>query len=197
VIERGPAAEVDMQIALLRAEIDSSRWGHFIKNGLATLGFDRRLIDEPNMTDVGENHARKSLLLFIRSYTPKEVLFVGFPVAVKWRRAALQSADFETLRYGNHKTWVDLSDGTRLVSVGARNFLRRPEHAGIRQIDGILAALREGVRLPELIVAQGLDGSLILIEGHSRATAYVISRFSSEVEVIIGSSPDMPQWAFY
>jgi hypothetical protein len=37
---------------------------------------------------------------------------------------------------------------------------------------------------------------LILIEGTTRSTAYVLAETNS-VEVFVGSSPLMPNWAFY
>ena len=56
--------------------------------------------------------------------------------------------------------------------------------------------LRNGSRA-ELIAAQADDGSLILIEGHSRATAYVMEKFFDGVEALVASSPSMPAWSFY
>jgi hypothetical protein len=61
-----------------------------------------------------------------------------------------------------------------------------------QQIGAIAQALRTGRRFPELIAAQADDGTLILIEGHSRATAYVIEHLAGDVEGLIASSPSMP-----
>jgi hypothetical protein len=94
-------------------------------------------------------------------------------------------------------TWIDLSDRTRLVSVGARNFSQRPDGQDTSHISAIANALRNGTRFPELIAAQHDDGSLVLIEGHSRATVYVMERFAGDVEVLVASSPSMSAWAFY
>jgi hypothetical protein len=112
------------------------------------------------------------------------------------RYTPVARGDLQLLRYANYHTWVDLSDGTRLVSVGARNFRQRPDDPDTYQINGIVEALRNGARFPELVAAQDNDGSLILIEGHSRATAYVMVELA-EVETLVASSPSMPGWAFY
>ena len=185
-----------MVVAFLRAEINSSRHDKLVAERLALSGFTRRLIDEPNLADAAENCARMQVL-DCRGYKRREALFAGFPLDAAWRRVVLAPPDFETLRYARYKTWMDLSDGTRLVSVGARNFRQRPGGPETYQIKGIAEALRSGVRFPELIAAQGGDGSLILIEGHSRATAYVLEGFVGEVEILVGTSPSMPRWAFY
>jgi hypothetical protein len=196
MIERGPATEDEMVLAFLRAEIDSSRYDEFIATALVRLGFTRRLIDEPDLTDGPENAGRKRLLAF-RGYESREALFTGFPSDVRWRRVAFEAADFETLRYANYKTWVELSEGTRLVSVGVRSFLQCPDDPGTYQINGIAAALRNCHRFPPLIAIEGADLSLILVEGHSRATAYMLENRTAEVEALVGSSPAMHRWAFY
>jgi len=64
MIERGPATEDEMVLAFLRAEIDSSRYDEFIATALVRLGFTRRLIDQPDLTDGPENAGRKKLLAF-------------------------------------------------------------------------------------------------------------------------------------
>ena len=109
----------------------------------------------------------------------------------------MQSSDFETLRYANYRTWVELSEGTRLVSVGARNFRQRPDDPDTYQINGIAAVLRSGGSFPELITVEHQDGSLILIEGHSRATAYILESLTDGVDTLVGSSPAMDRWVFY
>jgi hypothetical protein len=202
MIERGPAAEDEMIAAFLRAEIDSSRYGdNFVRTGLAELGFDRGLIDAANLTDPVENGVRRRLLDY-RGYQARIALFAGFPLDVRWRRVRLEGPDFEAMQYINDAVtptphWTDLSDGTRLVSVGARNLRQVPVDAAPRQIAAIAEALRNGVRFPQLIAAQHSDGYLILIEGHSRATAYIMEGFAGEVEAFVGSSPAMSRWVFY
>jgi hypothetical protein len=196
MVERGPATEHEMIAAFLRAEIDSSRYDDRITEALVQLGLDRRLIDEANLSDAAENANRKRLLGF-RGYEARTALFTRFPLDAIWRRVLLEAEDFARLRYANYKTWVELSDGTRLVSVGAKNFRQRPDDPDTYHINAIGQALRNGARFPELIAAEHTDGSLILIEGHSRATVYLMENFTCEVEALVASSPSMPGWAFY
>jgi hypothetical protein len=194
VIELGPATEHDMVLAFLRGEIHSSRYQRYYSDGLAILGLERNLIDEPDLSDQSANAARKHLLQGIRGYDADTALFRGFPSDVRWCRVVLEPRDFEIMRYANHPTWTDLSRGTRLVSVGARNLSGQ---SGTEQIPEIAEAMRNGAIFSELIAAEAADQSLILIEGHSRATAYVQSNFTTGVEAFVGSSPSMAAWDFY
>ena len=150
--------------------------------------------------DATENIVRKQLLGYYRGY-PQQGLFNGFPRDAAWRRVELEPPDFETMRYINDthadRHWVNLTDGTRLVAVGARNFRERTATPATQHITAIAEAIRNRVRFPELIAAQHQDGSLILIEGHSRATAYLMEQSTREVEVLVASSPSMATWVFY
>jgi hypothetical protein len=121
---------------------------------------------------------------------------------VRWRRVELEPRDFEVMRYINDTVtqtphWTNLSEGTRLVSVGAHNFRRRQIDPATQQIAAIAQEVRNGRRFPELIAAEAEDGSLILIEGHSRATAYAMEHPMHPVETLVGSSQSMPKWLFY
>ena len=56
----------------------------------------------------------------------------------------------------------------------ARNFVAGvPAAAGMRHIGDIISDIQAGKSFPPLIAAEDPDGSLILIEGHSRATGCI------------------------
>lgn len=52
----GPSSEAEMVLAFLRAEADSPRHGQYF------AGLDRRLIDDPDITDRVQNLRRKAAL---------------------------------------------------------------------------------------------------------------------------------------
>jgi hypothetical protein len=59
-------------------------------------------------------------------------------------------------------------------------------------------AFAHGARFPPLIlVTAGPAGGLVVLEGHVRLTAYMLrpDRLPLELEVLVGSSPDMAGWA--
>jgi hypothetical protein len=197
MIERGPATEDEMISAFLQAEIDSPRWGPCVKAKLTHLGSGRLLIDSPNLKDAAENLRRKQVLDCYRCYQPRKDIFTGFPLDVTWYRAELQAQDFQTMQYMAHRYWSELSNGTRLVSVGARNF---PGYACDRRflhIGAIIHDIRDGKRFAPLIAAQHHGGHLVLIEGHCRATAYTVEGYAGLVEAFVSSSPSMNEWEFY
>ena len=195
MIDRGPATEDEMISAFLRAEIYATRYPQ-LHNFLRQLGINRSVVDKPNPADPAENTARRTLLQY-RGYCSREFLFARFPFDVEWRRVLLEPRDFETMRYAKHPTWTILSGGTRLVIDGARNFSQRPVTPDTDHIIPIAEAIRSGEHFPELIAVTATDGSLILVEGHSRGTAYVLEQYRGTVEALVGSSESMPSWAFY
>jgi hypothetical protein len=136
------------------------------------------------------------LLGAVRGYGKNQVLFAGFPPDAVWRRVVLQPCDFETMRYARHQTWTTISKGTRLVSVGARTLTEEGHSAETEQVTAIANAFRNGERFADLIAAEDARG-LILIEGHSRATAYFQVGLIDEVQCLVASSQSMPKWAFY
>jgi hypothetical protein len=132
---------------------------------------------------------------------PNEALFAGFPTDVVWRRVMLEPNDFDSLRYANdtrgNQLLMRLSGGTRRVRDGAHNNVHLPQTEETAHIGQVATALRSGKSFGPLIAIESDDGSLVLMEGHSRATAYVIERFAGNVEAFVGSSPIMAQWMWY
>lgn len=199
MFEVGKATENEMVLAFLQAEIDSTRFGPTYAAVLANSGINRRLlIDRGNLNSLQDNWTRKELLKLVRGYGNDSLLFRGFPNNVQWRRVALEHQDWDTVKYANHATWVSLSGGTRIVADGARNIdtIAAAEEAN-KNIKAVAADLRSGKRYSELIGAEGLNGEIVLLEGHTRATAYALARMPECVECILGSSPMISSWAFY
>jgi hypothetical protein len=189
-----------MVAAFLRAEIGSSRYSARINVCLAQLGWHRRLIDLPDITSASENQARRTVLQGYRGY-PDQALFARFPSDAVWRRVMLEPRDFANLRYANdargNQLLMRLSGGTRRVMDGARNLTNGPYSEETAHFGQVAAALRGGRTFAPLITVQCEDGSLILLEGHARATAYVIERFAENVETFVASAPNMVRWTWY
>ena len=249
-----------MVFAFVRAEIRSHRFKELYFDCLAQTGYERDLIDAADLADAAQNSARKQLLTLARGYGSKEYLFAGFPSDVRWRRVLLEPHDLGAMRYANFPTWTALTEGTRLVSVGAQNVRKRrmdedanhqhqaPEGLAAQvhsdsapvqvafpdiefspdiQFEGpqqgleiariferywqpllgkfegpkhsleIARAIHGGAVLPELIALEAMDASLIIIEGHARATGYLLAEFDGNVPAIVGSSPSIREWLFY
>jgi hypothetical protein len=199
VIEIGSATESEMVLAFLQAEIDSSRFGPTYKGILSNSGINREsLIDRADLNSTKDNWTRKELLKVVRGYGNDSLLFRGFPNNVQWRRVGLEPGDWDIVKYANYPTWVTLSGGTRIVADGARNIdsVAVAEDAN-RNIKAVADDLRSGKRYAELIGVDSEAGKIILVEGHTRATAYALAQLPECAECIVGSSPAMRTWAFY
>ena len=200
MIERGPARECEMILAFLKAEADSPRWAnHHLLPRLSQTEFSRsQLIEQADLADNRQNAVRRAILRAYRGFGANDALFRGFPDDVTWRRVEIEPTDHGRLRYANAPPWMQLSDGTRLVARLAGKLLSGaipPDPANY--VKGIQSALVAGEKLPELIAGEGSESSLILIEGHCRATAYVGLEWKENIPIFLGSSSNMCGWEFY
>ena len=197
VIEQQDANEHDMILAFVRAEIDSSRFGRKYEEVLRRLNLARRdLIDNPDLEDAHANTARRRLLVECRGY-PNRLLFQGFPDNVYLRRATLEENELVRLKYANHPNWLKLSGGTRSIIDGAKNLDGSNDEKLSQRIRAVVDRVRRGERFPELIVMEGENQDLVLVEGHTRATAYAIVRPSYNIRLLVGSSAQTTEWVFY
>ncbi len=95
--------------------------------------------------------------------------------------------------------------GTRLIADGAKNVGKRwpPEAADKDPSPSILviaAKLEKGGSFPELIFVgepEAPPDQLVLVEGHSRATAYVYAGAAPEIEALVGFSSGIVKWRWY
>jgi hypothetical protein len=195
----GPASEDEVILAFLQAEIDSTRFGQYYAALLSNSGLERgSIVDRANLQSNRENAVRRKLLTAVRGYGNRTLLFRGFPQNVMWRKVAIEAEDADKLKYANYETWVQLSGGSRLVVDGAKGVdaILVGENAN-ENIKAVANDLRAGKRYPALVAVESEGGFLILVEGHTRATAYVLARIAQPMDVFVGSSPQMKHWAFY
>jgi hypothetical protein len=191
--EEGSVSNDEMVLSFLRGEIDSPRWGPHYIAVLSRMRSDRlSLIDNADLNDADANRIRARVLGPVRGYGHNELLFRGFPTDTTWRRVQLDPPDFHKLNYLNCSPFPELTDGTRAIEVGARNYHRDGELA--LRVDNVVQAIEKGVSLQELILVEDAD-SLVVLEGNTRATAYVKASTTS-FSALVGSSPTMYTWKF-
>jgi hypothetical protein len=194
------SSEAEMVALFLRTELPAARFRDKLKALLDQAGLPERLITAPNMDDPAENQAREQLLTQYREYGTRAGLFDGFPHDVCWEWMAITPAELATVRYVDYDYWVELSGGTRLAADAAPRIRAGVAPFGVRS-DGALVMAQEfagGARFPPLILVRaGPSGGLVVLEGHVRLTAYMLcpDRLPPELEVLVGSSPDMAGWA--
>jgi hypothetical protein len=198
----GPATEHEMVLAFLKAEIDSPRYEHVYRQKISALGFSRtQLIESADPHNDRQNMERAKLLGEVRGYGANSYLFHGFPDDVSWLRVCLEQPEIARLKFAKHHAWITLSNMTSIVRDGANN-INKIQVADVNgtineNVKKVGAGIQNGKSYSELIAVSGFDEDCILIEGHTRATAYVLSKYTQPVTLLIGASTRMRNWAFY
>jgi hypothetical protein len=153
------------------------------------------LVDNADLSDPKANAKRAQILKW---WTDPKHVFDGMPANVAWRRVRLQPDEIGGLKYCHHQTWLALSGASRLVADGAANIDTVVAPANVNtHVARVVGRVRQGEKFPELILVQALDGGLILLEGHTRATAYVVAPVREPIEALLGASPHISRWAFH
>ena len=200
VIELGPATDQDMVDAYLRAELDSPRFAQRLKTLLLSANVTPEELFDPRHAEL-----RHQLLEESRGYRRDEHLFRGFPLDVSWRHATVTQHELSTAFYANVPAWVMLSAGTRRVADGAANLTRSNIVSESRQsINAAIHVLADEIRqqglfFPPLIVVtdHARPQRIVMLEGHTRATAIVHALVDTTIPVLVGSSATMHQWWVY
>jgi hypothetical protein len=192
-VDRSATAD-EMVLAFVLAEVDSPRYREKYAFALAAIGADRvHLIDNADLQDARQNAARGRVLGMLRGYGQNNALFAGFPVDTHWRKVSVTPPEIGRFRYANHKVSCVLSGGSRLVADGVKNLdsVQTDENTSVH-VKAVANRLTQEETFPPLIAAESAGGpDIVLIEGHTRATAYALSGIPNEITVLIGTSPDM------
>jgi hypothetical protein len=200
VIDRGPARECDVVIAFLQAEILSSRYSdEYILPLLHRSRLSREgLIDHPDLESESDNGIRRMLLQAYRGFGANTLLFRGFPADVVWRFVEIEPKDHQLLVFANEDNWKRLSEGSRSVEHLARRIARLEEVSDTaNRVRAIQQDLADGKSMAPPILVGGENRKLILVEGHSRMTAYVGLNWQRNISALLGFSATMHNWHFY
>jgi hypothetical protein len=198
----------EMIAAFVGAEFDSTRFADTYRIRLGQLSADESVVRKPNLAIPDQNRVRHKLLNLVRGY-PATVLFTGFPRDVTWIVAEVSIDELGECRYANHETWLKLSKNTRLVKDGAANVDSVPvtEDIGGKKVSvndrikAIAQAIEGGLEpLPIISLSKKLEPPIVLLEGHSRATAHVLAAASTDrttVQLQLGMSKRMAEWGLW
>jgi hypothetical protein len=194
-----PTTEDAMVLAFLRAEIESPTY----QQNLLRVAGAREIVDSGDLKSEEENAIRRMLLGSHRGYG--WALFEGFPNDLVWHRARLTVDELRTTRYANYPTWLILTGRTRLIADGAKNIgmpwpTGSPHQDPSPSIRKVVEMLEQGASFDELIFVGEPDAPAdqwVLVEGHTRATAYVREGATTEVQALIGFSPGVVKWRWF
>jgi hypothetical protein len=189
--ELGPKTPQDMIDAFLRAEEKSPIFGPLVAQVCHALGIPQRELFQPHNAD---NRAR-----VLSAY--RGGFLAGLPTDTTWRLVELANEDLPRLVYSNYPTWIELSGQTRRVVDGAANLHKITVTEGSDTINSrvvrVVDAIRRGEQFPELIAVEGHNDTVILVEGHTRATAHAYAVPELPLVLLLGRSPTMRRWARY
>jgi len=199
MIDLGSATADEMVLAFLQAEIDSPRFSSWPRHWLLTHRINRTtLIDNGLLCDPEQNRLRIEILKGYRGYQDDRMLFTGFPSNVQWRRVEITRAELADFRYANEPSLIEVSGESRIIGVGAERFKLGKAPADFSErVRGVAECVKNKARFPDLIAVAAENEPPVLVEGHTRATAYVYTKPSHPIIVLIGTSPTIKQWHYF
>ena len=169
--------EDEMVAVFLQTEVASTRFAPTILTILRRDGRERRIIDQPDLSNAADNAYRRHVLGAYRGYGRDADVFTDFPADVRWYRASATKEDLAQVRYINDDYWTALSGGSRLATDAVARIRRGIDVFGVSNggFWYMADALAKGASFPELILV-GADehAPLVLLEGHVRLTAYFL-----------------------
>lgn len=180
IIRKSSSAE--MILEWLKAELISSRFSSDLKNAIKELGTDENIITNADLDSTEENEKRLSILKKYRGWFELDV------DTYDWQLAELDQDEAGKLKYIDYDYWNELSSQTGLVEKAAQNVKQGmvvfnvPNDAML----SIAKAAESGGDFPPIIVVSKKDEGEI-IEGHLRATGYVLAgSVSKPLNAIVG-----------
>ena len=193
------SSEDEMVALFLRTELSSDRFGAELRALLERDGVPERVVTTPDLGSAVENDVRRGLLTEHRGYATRTGLFDGFPDDVRRQWMAITPAELSGVRFIDYSYWIELSGGSRLA-IDAVPRIRAGVAPFSHPTDWILSLAQKvaaGARFPPLIlVTTGSLGAVVVLEGHTRLTAFLLARdcLPPEVEVLVGSSARLSCW---
>jgi hypothetical protein len=185
-----PSSEAEMVAVFLRGELGSPRFGSGVREAIA-----ERLVLAPDLDNVAENELRRAALTAVRGYESREGIFGRFPHDVRWEWVVLAPDEVLEIRYIDYSYWVELSGGSRRPVDAVERI-----HDG-RDVFGVPSASFLDVELeePAPLIVVGDETRLVVLEGHVRLTAYALrpELLPAELEVLLGRSPRITDWALW
>jgi hypothetical protein len=201
----GTATENQVILAWLQAEIESVSFQQYLAGeppNPVYLASALRAARSPNLRDADQNELRRKIIVKTHGFGLGIKSFEGLANDIAWRRARVTSHEVGEMVYASgHPAWAALAPATRKVAEGAANV----GHVFTGDQTSMLV-LALAVRicdshpmpvLPEIICLRRPDGHLVIMEGHTRATAIMLEAHRiPQINVFVGTSPSVANWAY-
>ena len=201
----GSATENQVILAWLQAEIESVSFQQNLAGdppNAVYLAQALRAARSPNLRDADQNELRRKIVVKTHGFGLGIKSFEGLANDIQWRRARLTSHEVGELLYASgHPAWAALAPVTRKVAEGASNvghvFSGDQTNMLVLALALRIADSNPPPALPEIICLRRSDSRLVVMEGHTRATAIMLEAHRiPQVTVYVGSSPSVSGWAY-
>ena len=204
--DQGVASEDQVILAWLQAEIESVAFQQYIAGDPPNPVYLARALKaarSPKLRNAEQNDLRRRIVAKTHGFGLGMLSFEGLANDVKWRKARVSSAEVGEMLYaGRHAAWTALAPATRKVAEGASNvghvFTGDETNMLVLALALRICDSNPVPQLPEIICLKRPDGRLVIMEGHTRATAISLEahRFSHGVNIYVGDSPSISGWAY-
>lgn len=166
----------------LRTELNSKRFQNDLKKSLSEYSLDTNIITAPNLNNKEENQLRLKVLKDYRSWFKDDIY------SYSWELVELTHEDVRKLRYIEYSYWNELSDNTHLAGVAAKNVEQGKVVYDISNDNfwDIAKAMDNSKDFEPVIILEREYG-LEIVEGHARATGYLLSSATKIFKGIIGT----------
>jgi hypothetical protein len=198
------ATDDEVILAWLQAEIESPRFAQsyaFPWETAQDVAFIKHMIDAPDLGDPAQNYIRKTKLAAARGYGWGRYIFTGLGNDLAWRRVRFTTNEIGQMLYANRvDSWRTLAP-TLKVSEGAarvRDIQPQDDYAYIVALAQKIHDTNPAPRFPEIICLHRPGGDESVMEGHGRATAFVMEavKYPNGIEVYLGSGPSVANWVY-
>jgi hypothetical protein len=185
-----PSSEAEMIAVFLRGELASPRFGPRVREVV-----DERLVLEPDLEDANENEQRDAALTAVRGYAGREGVFGRLPHEVHWEWVGLTRDEVLSIRYIDYSYWVELSGGSRRPVDAVERIRAGDDVFGVPSTSFLDVELED----PPPLIVVGDGTKLVVLEGHVRLTVYALrpELLPDELEVLLGRSPRIAEWALW
>jgi hypothetical protein len=199
-----PSSADEMVAEFLLSELKSPRWPQ-VAAAISLAGLTEHQIEQPNLADGIENWRRAIALGRHRGW-PAAALFAGWPQHVTWQKVALGPNDLDRVLYADCAPWQGLSRDSLLVAVAARRIrendptLDETTTETVQSIRAVAKLILSGHSFPLMLATGPDDGDpTVLVEGHTRMTAYLLAGAPEELEIIYAAAPSeaLRGWRYF
>ena len=181
----GESTSDEVILAWLKAEIESTRFSYDLGVALTKMNQNESIILAANLASAKENSVRRRILKTYRDW-----LTLDFD-CYNWLYVELDQDDVKELQYIDYSYWNELSDNTRLVGKAVQNILKGKVVFDVSNdhFYSVAKEIESGKVFPPIILTtQDDDGFYEILEGHLRATSFLLAKETpTPLYAILGS----------